>query len=173
MLWGNFSSAVGVGSVTIWTRVSSCEDCQLRSLRMRYDCPTFRPTMMTLPSAAQQSVQPSPPSETVAVQFLLRTSQNLQVPSLETDVSSASLIGFHPTATIPPVCPRNSVLLVTFGLSGFHTRSVRSAEPVAIRVPVGFHAIERMLSSVSLKIVRKTSNYPLACKARNSETGGA
>ena len=103
--------------------------------------------MTTLPSAAQQRVQPSPPIWTVAMQVLLRTSQNLHVPSLDTDASSASLIGFHPTATIPPVCPRSSVLLPTLGLSGFHTRSVRSAEPVAIRAPDGFQAIERILSS--------------------------
>ena len=80
---------------------------------------------------------------------LLRTSQNLQVPSLETEANCASRLGFQAMRSMPPVWPRNSVLFLTCGLSGFHTRSVRSAEPVAIRDPVGFHAIDRMLEVVS------------------------
>lgn len=94
---------------------------------------TFRPTMTTLPSAAHAIVNPSPPSCTVAVHVLLLTSQNLQVPSLLTDAISASFVGFQATRSIPPVCPLNSVLFFTCGFSGFHIRSVRSAEPVAIR----------------------------------------
>lgn len=106
---------------------------------------TFRPTMTTLPSAAQAIVNPSPPSCTVAVHVLLRTSQNRHVPSLLTDASSASFVGFHATRSIPPVCPRSSVLFFTCGFSGFQIRSVRSAEPVAIRWPVGFQAMVRIL----------------------------
>lgn len=109
-----------------------------------YEC-TLRPTIMTLPSAAHAIVKPSPPSCTVAVQVLLLTSQNLHVPSLLTDANSASFVGFQATRSIPPVCPLNSVLFFTCGFSGFHIRSVRSAEPVAIRWPVGFQAMVRML----------------------------
>lgn len=43
------------------------------------------------------------------------------------------------------VCPRSSVEYRTAGRSGFQMRSVRSAEPVAISWPAGFHASERML----------------------------
>ncbi len=106
---------------------------------------TFRPTMTTLPSAAHAMVNPSPPSCTVAVQALLRTSQNLHVPSLLTEASSASLVGFQATRSTPPVWPRSSVLFFTCGFSGFHIRSVRSADPVAMRCPVGFQAMVRML----------------------------
>ena len=108
---------------------------------------TFLPTMTTLPSAAQLIVNPSPPSCTVSTQLLLLTSQNLHVPSLETDASSASLTGFHATRSMPPVWPRSSVLFLTCVFSGFQMRSVRSAEPVAMRWPVGFHAMERMLEA--------------------------
>ena len=74
---------------------------------------TFLPTIATLPSAAHAIVKPSPPRATVAVHVLVFTSQNLHVPSLETDASSASFVGFHPTRSIAPVCPLNSVLLLT------------------------------------------------------------
>ena len=106
---------------------------------------TFRPTITTLPSAAHAIVNPSPPSCTVAVHVLLLTSQNLHVPSLLTDANSASFVGFHATRSIPPVCPLNSVLFFTCGFSGFHIRNVRSAEPVAMRWPVGFQAMVRIL----------------------------
>lgn len=107
---------------------------------------TFRPTITTLPSAAHAIVNPSPPSCTVAVHVLLLTSQNLHVPSLLTDANSASFVGFQATRSTPPVCPLNSVLFFTCGFSGFHIRSVRSAEPVAIRWPVGFQAMVRILA---------------------------
>lgn len=106
---------------------------------------TFRPTITTLPSAAQAIVNPSPPNCTVAVHVLLRTSQNRHVPSLLTDANSASFVGFQATRSIPPVCPRSSVLFFTCGFSGFQIRSVRSADPVAIRWPVGFQAMVRIL----------------------------
>ena len=105
--------------------------------------------MTTLPSAAHAIVNPSPPSCTVAVHALLLTSQNLHVPSLLTDASSASLVGFQATLSIPPVCPLSSVLFFTCGFSGFHIRSVRSADPVAMRWPVGFQAMVRMLMRAS------------------------
>lgn len=73
----------------------------------------FRPTIRTLPSAAHAIVKPSPPSATVAVHFFVFTSQNLQVPSLETEASSASFVGFHATLSIGPVCPLSSVLFFT------------------------------------------------------------
>ena len=110
---------------------------------------TFRPTITTLPSAAHAIVKPSPPNCTVAVHVLLRTSQNLHVPSLLTDANSASFVGFHATRSIPPVCPRNSVLFFTCGFSGFQIRKVRSAEPVAMRWPVGFQAMVRILERAS------------------------
>lgn len=106
---------------------------------------TLRPTMTTLPSRAHAIVSPSPPSCTVAMQDLLRTSQNLHVPSLETEASSASLTGFHATRSMPPVCPLSSVLFFTCDFSGFQMRRVRSADPVAMRWPVGFQAMVRML----------------------------
>ena len=106
---------------------------------------TFVPAMSTLPSAAHATVKPSPPNWTVAVHVLLRTSQNLHVPSLETEASSASFVGLKATLSICPVCPLSSVLFFTCGFSGFHMRRVRSAEPVAIKWPVGFHAIVLML----------------------------
>lgn len=64
---------------------------------------TVLPTTTTLPSPAQAIVRPSPPSGTVAVHVLLFTSQNLQVPSLLTEASSASLVGFHATFSTAPV----------------------------------------------------------------------
>ena len=75
-----------------------------------------------------------------------RTSQILHVPSPLTDANSASLVGFQHTRSIGPVWPRSSVLFFTVGLSGFQIRSVRSVLPVAIRWPVGDHAIVRILS---------------------------
>ena len=108
---------------------------------------TFVPAMTTLLSAAHAMVKPSPPNCTVAVHVLLRTSQNLHVPSLETEASSASVVGLNATLSICPVCPLSSVLFFTCGFSGFHMRRVRSAEPVAIRWPVGFQAIVLMLRS--------------------------
>ena len=108
--------------------------------------------MTTLPSAAHAIVKPSPPSCTVAVHVLLLTSQNLHVPSLLTDANSASLVGFQATRSIPPVWPLNSVLFFTCGFSGFHIRSVRSADPVAMRWPVGFQAMVRMLMGASERL---------------------
>ena len=117
--------------------------------------PTFLPTMTALPSADQAMVNPSPPSCTVAVQVLFLTSQNLQVPSLLTDANSASLVGFQATLSIAPVCPLNSVLFFTCGFSGFQIRSVRSADPVAMRCPVGFQAMVRMLPwDINGRVVR-------------------
>ena len=112
---------------------------------------TFRPTMTTLPSAAQAMVNPSPPSCTVATHVLLRTSQKRQVPSLLTEASSASLVGFQATRSMPPVWPRSSVLFFTWGFSGFQIRRVRSAEPVAMRWPVGFQAMVRILMGRSVR----------------------
>lgn len=62
---------------------------------------------------------------------------------------------------MPAVWPRNSVLFFTCGFSGFQMRKVRSAEPVAMRWPVGFHAMVRILedetkaSDVDLEYKRK------------------
>ena len=85
---------------------------------------------------------------TVARQLRLRTSQNLAVPSCETEASSASRVGFQATRSTAPVCPRSSVLFLTLGLSGFQMRRVRSTEPVAMRVPRGDQAMVRMLGGV-------------------------
>lgn len=122
-----------------------------RELQQNAGVRTFLPTRTTLPSAAHAIVKPSPPRATVAVHVFVFTSQNLQVPSLETEASSASFAGFHATLSMGPVCPLSSVLLFTWGFSGFHIRSVRSAEPVAMRFPNGLHAIVRMLSKRSMR----------------------
>lgn len=106
---------------------------------------TLRPTIATLPSPAQVTVKPSPPNWTVAIQVLLRTSQNRHVPSLETEANSASFVGFHSTRSMAAAWPRSSVLFFTCGFSGFQMRKVRSEDPVAIKWPVGFHAIVRIL----------------------------
>ncbi len=137
-------------SVSSWGKgqkhISRSESQDIISIGIQCaECHTLRPTMATLPSPDQVTVKPSPPSWTVAIQVLLRTSQNRQVPSLETDASSASLVGFHATRSMAAVWPRSSVLFLTCGFSGFQMRSVRSAEPVAIRCPVGFHAMVRIL----------------------------
>lgn len=115
---------------------------------------TFRPTMTTLPSAAHAIVSPSPPSCTTAVQALFRTSQNLQVPSLETEANSASLVGFQATRSMPPPWPLRSVLFLTCGFSGFQMRKVRSAEPVAIKLPLGLQAMVRILGGGVSRFVR-------------------
>ena len=142
--------AVGVGLAVIGMRVSAWRDVSLVSYggvaeKIAVLLRTFVPAMTTLPSAAHAIVKPSPPSCTVAVHVLLRTSQNLQAPSLETEANSASFVGLNATLSICPVCPLSSVLFLTCGFSGFHMRRVRSAEPVAIRCPVGFHAMVLML----------------------------
>lgn len=108
---------------------------------------SLRPTSTALPSPAHASVKASPPTATLAVQALLRTSQKRTVPSDEHDASSASFVGFQATRSMPPVCARSSVLFFTAALSGFQIRRVRSAEPVAIRRPVGFQARVRRLGS--------------------------
>lgn len=108
------------------------------------------PAITMLPSEAQLSDNPLAPSCTVSMHFLLLTSQNRTVPSVETDASSASFVGFHATLSIAPVWPRSSVLFFTCGFSGFHIRRVRSCEPVAIKWPVGFQAIVRILAGVML-----------------------
>lgn len=93
---------------------------------------TFLPAMTTLPSGAHAMVKPSPPSCTTATQVLARTSQKRQVPSVETEASSASLVGFQATRSMAAVWPRSSVLFFTCGFSGFQMRRMRSAEPVAM-----------------------------------------
>ena len=130
--------------------------------------------MTMLPSPAHAIVKPSPPSCTVAVHVLLRTSQNRHVPSLDTDASSASLVGFHATRSIPPVWPRSSVLCLTWDFSGFQIRNVRSAEPVAMRWPVGLQAIVRILfhfGQPTLKawVVKKKKTY--VCEPGRDEDG--
>lgn len=107
------------------------------------------PSSTMLPSFAQLNESPRAPICIVSTQPLLRTSQNLHVPSVEIEASSASFMGFHATRSTAPACPRSSVLFFTWGLSGFQMRRVRSWEPVAIRWPVGFHAMVRMLHSMS------------------------
>lgn len=106
---------------------------------------TFLPTMTTLPSPAHATVNPSPPKFTTATHCLFRTSQNRQVPSPETLANSASLVGLNATRSIADVWPLSSVEFFTCGFSGFQIRNVRSALPVAIRVPDGFQAMVRMV----------------------------
>jgi len=126
-----------------------CTDCGSAGLALMAptsigtNASSFRPN--TLPSPAHASVKPSPPMLRVEVQVLLRTSQKRTVPSEEQDASSASLVGFQATRSMPPVWARSSVLFLTCAFSGFQMRRVRSAEPVAIRRPVGFQARVRRL----------------------------
>lgn len=129
---------------------------------------TLRPTMTVPPSAAQAMEKPSPPSCTVAVHVLLRTFQNLQVPSLEIEASSSSLVGLKAILSIPAVCPLNSVLYLTWGLSGIHARKVRSALPVAIQTPVALHAMVRMLwvGSMSRRMDRVDRGPTCGSRAR-------
>lgn len=103
------------------------------------------PAMTMLPSEAQLKDSPLAPRCTVWMHVLLRTSQKRTVPSVDTDANSASFVGFQATLSIAPVWPRSSVLFFTCGFSGFHIRRVRSCEPVAIRCPLGFQAIVRIL----------------------------
>jgi hypothetical protein len=62
--------------------------------------------------------------------------------------SSFSLIGWNATRSrdVNVVAPgvRSSVEFFTLTFSGFHIRSVLSAEPVAMNVPDAFHDIVRM-----------------------------
>jgi hypothetical protein len=71
------------------------------------------------------------------------------VPSLEQLANSDSFTGLKITFSIPDEWPRSSVEYLTWGRSGFQIRSVRSAEPVAIKRPVGFQARVRMLGERS------------------------
>src|SRR5215471_4915417 len=100
---------------------------------------------ITLPSADHVIVNASPPTSTRLMQSFDRTSQKRTLPSLEQLASSDSLTGLKRTFSIPDECPRNSVEYLKWGRSGFQIRSVRSAEPVAINEPAGFHARVRML----------------------------
>lgn len=106
---------------------------------------TFLPAMRILPSADQDIVNASPPTSRRLTQVFDRTSQNLTVPSVEQLASSESLTGLNNTFSMPAEWPRSSVEYLTAGRSGFQMRRVRSAEPVAMSCPVGFHAIVRIL----------------------------
>jgi hypothetical protein len=114
-------------------------------LRVRAYQPTFLPTISTLPSADQDNVNASPPTSRRLTHVFDRTSQNLTVPSVEQLASSESLTGLNNTFSMPAEWPRNSVEYLTAGRSEFQMRRVRSAEPVAMSCPVGFHAIVRIL----------------------------
>lgn len=106
---------------------------------------TFRPTSNTLPSADHANVNASPPTSSRLTQFLDRTSQNRTVPSAEQLDSSASRTGLNTTCSMPALCPRSSVEYRACARSGFQIRIVRSAAPVAMSWPVGFHARVRIL----------------------------
>lgn len=106
---------------------------------------TFLPTTIVLPSADHERVNASPPTSRRLTQVLERTSQKRTVPSVEQLASSASRAGLKRTFSMAAECPRSSVEYLTAGRSGFQIRSVRSAEPVAISWPAGFHAKVRML----------------------------
>lgn len=110
---------------------------------------TLFPTTSVSPEGLQARLNASPrPLISLMAAFVL-TSQNFTTPSLLTLQSSASFTGLKATFSIPAVWPLSSVEYRTLGLSGFHTRRVLSTDPVAIRVPVGFHPIERILMNVS------------------------
>jgi hypothetical protein len=98
-----------------------------------------------LPSADQDKVKASPPTSSRLTHVLERTSQKRTVPSVEQLANSASRTGLKRTFSIAAEWPRSSVEYRAFGRSGFQMRKVRSAEPVAISWPVGFHASVRML----------------------------
>lgn len=106
---------------------------------------TFLPTTMVLPSADHERVNASPPTSSLLTHVLDRTSQKRTVPSAEQLASSASRTGLNRTSSTAAECPRSSVEYRTAGRSGFQMRRVRSAEPVAISCPAGFHAKVRRL----------------------------
>lgn len=128
---------------------------------------TLLPTMTYSPSGDQARVKASPSPLTSLRRLLVLTSQNLTVPSLLTLHNSSSLTGLKATFSMGAACPFSPVDWFTFGLSTFpgirhgqtvvsrarpgkelmhiQTRSVLSAQPVAIQVPRGFQAMERML----------------------------
>jgi len=115
---------------------------------------TFLPTTIVLPSADHERVKASPPTSKRLTHVLERTSQKRTVPSVEQLASSASRTGLKRTFSTGAECPRSSVEYLIAGRSGFHIRSVRSAEPVAISWPVGFQAnVRRLFTGV-------ISNYP-------------
>lgn len=120
---------------------------RLKEAELGYSLPslTFLPTINTRPSADQDSVNASPPTSRRLTQVLERTSQKRTVPSVEQLASSDSRTGLNVTFSTPAEWPRRSVEYLTAGRSGFQMRRVRSADPVAINWPVGFHARVRML----------------------------
>lgn len=127
----------------------------------------------------------SPRSVTSLKQALVRTSQNRTTPSLLKLHNSASFVGLKATFSIPAAWPLSSVENLTLGFSGFpstrvspvslafvhyshansQTRKVLSAEPVATRVPGGFHAIDLKLDAV-LDLVTFGSRIPPTSKAQ-------
>lgn len=115
------------------------------SIEMGTKVSSFLPAMRILPSADQDIVNASPPTSRRLTQVFDRTSQNLTVPSVEQLASSESLTGLNNTFSMPAEWPRSSVEYLTAGRSGFQMRRVRSAEPVAMSCPVGFHAIVRIV----------------------------
>lgn len=143
-----FDIDIGISSSFCMTASSQYSTIPLQLLHLFVH--TFFPTSTTFPSALQLIVKhppstPCPPTSTLLTQFLLLTSQNRTVPSLLQLATSDSRTGLNATFSIPPVWPRSSVLYFTFERSGFQIRSVRSAEPVAISVPVGFQDRVRRL----------------------------
>ena len=107
---------------------------------------TFLPTINTFTSADQDNVKASPPTSKRLTQVLDRTSQKRTVPSVEQLANSDSRTGLKSTFSTPAEWPRRSVEYLTAGRSGFQIRRVRSADPVAMSCPVGFHARVRILS---------------------------
>lgn len=110
---------------------------------------TLLPTIIDSPSGCHTIVNASPRPLISLMQVLALTSQTFKTPSLLKEHSSVSLIGLKATFSIGESWPLSSVEYRIFGRSGFHTRSVLSVAPVAIRVPNGFQSMLRKLHRVS------------------------
>ncbi len=110
--------------------------------------PTFLPATTSVPSGFQASVNGRSPTLTSPTLALDRTSQNRTMPSVPQLASSFSLIGWKATRSSDTVAGAPGVLssveFLTFVFSGFHMRNVRSAAPVATKVPDAFQEMVRM-----------------------------
>lgn len=112
---------------------------------------TLLPTIIDSPSGCHTSVNASPRPLISLTQVLALTSQTFRTPSLLKEHNSVSLTGLKATFSIGDSWPLSSVEYRIFGRSGFHTRSVLSVAPVAIRVPNGFQSMVRNLYRISLR----------------------
>lgn len=101
--------------VSAWGSINIVTDLKGSARESR----TLFPTTKLSPSGAQASVKASPNPLTSLMMALVRTSQNLTVPSLPTEHSSSSLTGLKATFSTAAEWPLSSVDCRTLGLSTF------------------------------------------------------